>query len=131
MNENTLYFIDYKSYFKLVNIDYSKLISNKPKTYINNMLLNHFTTLEGRMNAIKSISNSNYNIPIYINSHLLFFKVQTNPDIWVNLFHIHNISNKTLIFSNGNTLRVNRSNKSLVKSFNSATKLYAIIKGRE
>jgi len=122
MNKNTLYFYQYYNELLEINIDYRKKHRLTPSQLFNNLLLKEMTTLKGRINALKKIFSLSYNVPIYINQDIIFFKVFGKNKIWVNGSNIADIKNKNnkgiIIFNCGIVLETTNHYRTIKKKYN-------------
>ena len=75
------------------------------------------TTIKGRLEAIKLIFSYSYNIPIYINQDMVFFKVFGKDKIWVNGSNVSEIKNRNdkgiIIFKCGKLLETTKTYRTL------------------
>ncbi|MCK9535973.1 MAG: competence protein ComK [Bacilli bacterium] len=117
MNKNTLYFYQYDNELLEINIDYRKIHHLTPTQLFNKLLLKEMTTLKGRLEAIKLIFSYSYNIPIYINQDMVFFKVFGKDKIWVNGSNVSEIKNRNdkgiIIFKCGKLLETTKTYRTL------------------
>ena len=122
MNKNTLYFYQYDKELLEINIDYRKIHRLTSIQLFNNLLLKEMTTLKGRLEAIKLIFSFSYNVPIYINQDMVFFKVFGKDKIWVNGTNIAEIKNKNnkgiIIFKCGKLLETTKNYRTLKNIYN-------------
>ncbi|MGD9886671.1 MAG: competence protein ComK [Bacilli bacterium] len=87
--------------------------------------LRELTTLEGRIRGIKIVFGLKYNVPVYINDYLLFFKITSGPNqYWINFFQIYDIQKKDqqtlVIFKNKDYLLINKSFRIFRKTYEKA-----------
>ncbi|MDD4243943.1 MAG: competence protein ComK [Bacilli bacterium] len=81
--------------------------------FLNELCLSHFTTLKGRLDAIKQRFSFHKNTPIFINEHLILVTVkENNRKFYLNYFKIAEVKSmdkgKSLIaFVDGSSLILN------------------------
>ena len=121
-----LYIVD-KRYNLIIHYEeYQTLVDTSLKKFLNELCLQEYTTLEGRIKAIKHLFNFKNNPPLYINHHIILVKVLTKDDIyWINVYNIVDIvkvnSYQTkIIFKDNSTLLINKNKNSVIKSFKKA-----------
>lgn len=91
------------------------------------LCIKEFTTLKGRIDAIKKIYGYSYNVPIYISSDLVFFKIKGENVFWVNLFEVGNIikseKGTDIVFKGGKILKTSTLYRSVVNSYKKALRV--------
>lgn len=121
MNENTLYFFDLNNELKETNINYQKIHKMSCDVFFQEMCYQDITTLKGRIDAIKKIFSFAYNIPIYLNNKMIFFKINDDRMIWINAINVIDIfkkeNNTIIVFRNGHSLEVNKNYRNIRKSY--------------
>lgn len=83
-------------------------------TLFSQACLKELTTLEGRIHGIKIVFGLKYNVPVYINDYLLFFKITVSSNqYWFNYFQINDVQKKNqqtlIIFKNKDSLLIDKS----------------------
>jgi competence transcription factor ComK len=124
---NILYYIEAET----ETIEVSEFQENKYnspiKKIFENLCLSELTTLKGRIDAIKKVYNYGYNVPIYINSNLILFKIKDHRTLWINYFKVGSIIKKKngadIVFKNGTVLNTSVSYRSLLNSFSKAQRI--------
>lgn len=121
-----LYIVD-KRYNLIIHYEeYQTLVDTSLKKFLNELCLQEYTTLEGRIKAIKHLFNFKKNPPLYINQHIILVKVLTKDDIyWINVYNIVDIvkvnsCQTKIIFKDNSTLLINKDKNSVIKSFKKA-----------
>ncbi|HPT89363.1 MAG TPA: competence protein ComK [Bacilli bacterium] len=121
-----LYIVD-KRYNLIIHYEeYQTLVDTSLKKFLNELCLQEYTTLEGRIKAIKHLFNFKNNPPLYINQHIILVKVLTKDDIyWINVYNIVDIvkvnsCQTKIIFKDNSTLLINKDKNSVIKSFKKA-----------
>ena len=121
---NLLFIKDNRYNIEIYYEDQTQELDISLNKFFHKLCLEEFTTLPGRVQAIKEIFGFKYNPPIYINSQMIFVKIVDEDNIyWVNGYHIVglekiNIHKTKIIFSNKTTLIINRSQKALKNILN-------------
>lgn len=95
------------------------------KQFLNSLLIEEHTTLEGRIEALKKKYALKYNIPIYINKHLCLFATQPLRDAETVCVNVHAVKkimpnklNQTIIlFKNNETLILNYPTQYIFKKY--------------
>lgn len=117
MNKNTLYIQEIADILLIVNIDGIKKVQSRALREFESRCLEEFTTMKGRMDAIKAIFKLSYNIPIYINDKMIFIKICNQKRIWINGINVVEVikDNKgtKIIFKNGLDLKIDRGYRSI------------------
>ncbi|HOA78186.1 MAG: hypothetical protein WBL47_07050 [Bacilli bacterium] len=122
MNKNTLYFYELETGILEINVDYQKTHRLTARQIFNNLLLRELTTLKGRLDALKELFSFSYNVPVYINSGMIFFKVFGKDKIWVNGANVLDIKNRgnqgIIIFKCGILLETGKNFRALKNAYN-------------
>ena len=79
------------------------------KKLISNECLKYMSTLEGRKNAMTVFWGSNYNVPIYICDGICLLKIDDR--YMINVYNVDKVFMKTIIFDNGTTLNIVKSER--------------------
>ncbi|MGD9605126.1 MAG: competence protein ComK [Bacilli bacterium] len=82
--------------------------------------LQELTTLSGRIEAMKTLFGLKYNIPVYINEHVLLFKVMdNNKQYWINYYKVKRFkqceSKTVILLENNETINVSKSLRAFQK----------------
>lgn len=117
MNNNTLYFYQLEDKLLEINIHYRKTYKTSATKIFQKLLLNEMTTIKGRIDAIKQIFSYSYNVPIYINQKMIFFKIFGKDKIWVNGSNIESVKKRNekaiIIFKNGYLLEIEKNYRTI------------------
>lgn len=117
MNKNTLYIQENNDILLIVNIDGIQKVKSRALYEFEKLCLQEYTTLKGRIDAIKEIFKLSYNIPIYINEQMIFIKICNKKRIWINGINVVEVikDNKgsKIIFNNGLDLKIDRGYRSI------------------
>lgn len=127
MNKRTLYFIEGDKELLEINVDYEKKHTVSPRQLFRNLLLREITTLKGRLDAIKSIFSYSYNIPVYINDDMIFFKVYGEHKLWINGANVQDIKNKNnravIVFKCGRVFETTSNYRTAINAFRRAAQI--------
>lgn len=100
-----------------INID-GKEMDTTLKKYVNSLCIKSFSTLNGRVEAVRKLLKLKYNVPIYVNEKILLFKVVSFKTYWINYFNIKDIDIKNdisiIIFNNLEILELDVSKRVIV-----------------
>ena len=114
------------SYDKII-INDETIINQSINNYLNYILLQQITTLEGRVDAIKKIYGFKKLVPIYINKNNILFPVynlKEYENIYINacsVIGVYKRDSKTVIeFVGFKKLIINKSIKQILKNFERA-----------
>jgi competence transcription factor ComK len=122
-----LYLLDNENETIEVSIFETKKHGVPVKKYFEKLCLRELTTLRGRIDAIKKIYQYKYNVPVYINRELIFFKIRSDKTYWINAVQVTGIIKQekgaNLTFKNGNVLKTNLSYRSLFNSYKKAMRI--------
>ncbi|HHZ17867.1 MAG TPA: hypothetical protein GX390_01120 [Acholeplasmataceae bacterium] len=121
MNENTLYFYECEDGLLEINVDYQKTHPLTARQLFENLLLREMTTLKGRIDALRKLFSFAYNVPVYINPAMVFFKVSGKERLWVNGANVATIKNRTgkgiIIFKCGILLATDKNYRTLKNAY--------------
>ena len=112
MNELTLYFVDLEAKSEVYTFFGRKVLFNNYTKELDRLCLLELSTLKARIKAIKEIIKCKYNIPIYVNEKMIFFKIKDVHNIWINYVNIKEIKKYDqgfiVFFVNGKTLLIKK-----------------------
>lgn len=118
MDKDILYFYESGSSLLEIGLDYEKQHPVSFEKTLSIMLLKEFTTLQGRMDAIRRILPNSYNLPLYINRYLILFRIPKSPfgdsgTVWINGVNVESCfalpSGSQICFRGGKTLQTEKS----------------------
>ncbi|HHX80774.1 MAG TPA: hypothetical protein GX692_06905 [Acholeplasmataceae bacterium] len=122
-----LYLLDKETETIEVSTYDTKKLGIPVKKLFENFCLCELTTLKGRVDAIKKIYHYKYNVPVYINRKLVFFKIRFEETYWINAMQVAGIVKEgkgaALTFKNGLVLKTSVSYRSLLNSYNKAMRI--------
>lgn len=100
-----------------INVD-GKEMDTTFKKHVNSLCIKSFSTLNGRVEAVRKLLKLKYNVPIYVNEKILLFKVVSCKTYWINYFNIKDIDIKNnisiIIFNNLEILELDVSKRVIV-----------------
>lgn len=124
MNKDTLYLVEIENAVLEVNLHYQITHQKRVKKLFEECCLFELSTLKGRQEAIKILFDYKYNIPIYINQYMLFIKVRSRENLWINCPKICSIiktkEGTDIIFPSGKILKTNANYRTLKTSYQKA-----------
>ena len=104
-----------------------KIYKQKFNDYINKLLINDLTTIDGRINAIRNKYNIHKLTPIYINKNICLLPINSiNSDIniYINVFEVTQVislnKGSEIVFSNQERIKINKSYNSLINRIKKA-----------
>lgn len=111
----------------------TKSINQKIDDLFDEYLLNHLTTLKGRLDAIKKVYHINKNIPVYLDYNLIFIQIfnkkQTN-NIYINICRIIDMikdnEDTIIVFDDGSKLKIKKPFHLINKYINNSLKINLI-----
>lgn len=110
---NNLLYIKENHYQIVLYYDDGKIHKESDlQKYLHTLCLQEYTTLKGRIEAVKEVFGFKYNIPIYINEKVIFVKIpQEEYNLWINVYNIVSINkvdqyNTRIVFTNNFSLIV-------------------------
>lgn len=66
-----------------------RIVQSNYKKVVHNLCLQEYTSLSGRIEAVKEIFGFKYNIPIFINKKNILVKITQNEyNLWLNVYNI-------------------------------------------
>ncbi|HEY8395746.1 MAG TPA: competence protein ComK [Bacilli bacterium] len=123
-----LYFIETENGATQVSTDDTKKFGIPVTKIFEQLCLQELTTLKGRIDAVKKLFDYKYNVPVFVNSDLLFFKVRDEKIYWINFVQISSII-KTKIgtdfaFKDGTLLKTKANYRSSLNAYKKTLKIY-------
>ena len=95
------------------NIENMNICINK---YLNNLCVKYISTLDGRKKAMSIYWGSNYNVPIYICEGCCLIKIDEVN--YINVYNIDSVIHNMIIFNNGKTIEINKSERNIKNKIN-------------
>ncbi len=112
MNEFTLYFFEESEKTIIGDFNGTKVKYKNYKKILKGICEQEITTLKARIEVVAKLTKRHNNIPLYINDHLLFFKIKATPNLWINYFNMLSFENENgktrIVFRNGSTILINK-----------------------
>jgi hypothetical protein len=131
MDKNTLFLSEANNKIIEKNLYYELEHCTDSNDLFNKECLKEFTTLKGRIDALKVVYNYRYNVPIYINNGLLFIKIKNEEILWVNVHQVIEITKDAdqvlIVFPNEIKYRIKANYRTIIGSYK---KTMSIIKNK-
>lgn len=122
---NNLLYLKENSYQTLLYYTDEQIIKEDDyKNFLHTLCLKEYTTLKGRIEAIKELFGFKYNVPIYINDKIILVKIPEGEyNIWINVYNIVSISevdqySTNIVFVNNSSLVVMMSKNKVISIVN-------------
>lgn len=98
------------------------------KKIFEELCLRELTTLEGRIDAVRKLYGYKYNVPVYVNEEMLFFKICGNKIHWLNFSQVASIiktkHGTDFVFKDGTVLNTGANYRTSLRAYEKAATIH-------